>query len=312
MSSAPSPSLRNLFSQLEELFQTEAEARVATSVQAAEQALAAHLNQAVRRLRQAAAFPEIAAILCDASARFAEVCAVFHVRENSIGGERLHGATAEAAARFRDLRFAATEAAAFATAIESRDPVVALCSAAEVSAAVMNGLGQPPGGKAYLFPLTVDQTTVGMLYAGGAVESTALELLAQATSAVMEARQRPARRERVKAFGDLVLIEPDDHPLDWDELSAADRQLHLRAQHFARTKVAEMRLYRADAVKAGRAQGDLYTALQEPIDEGRETFQQSFVKPSKTMVDYFHVELVRALANDNPAWLGGTYPGRLV
>jgi hypothetical protein len=30
------------------------------------------------------------------------------------------------------------------------------------------------------------------------------------------------------------------------------------------------------------------------------------------MVDYFHLELVRTLANDNPAWLGSNYPGRLV
>jgi hypothetical protein len=30
------------------------------------------------------------------------------------------------------------------------------------------------------------------------------------------------------------------------------------------------------------------------------------------MVDYFHLELVRTLANDNPVWLGGKYPGRLV
>ena len=72
---APSPSLRSLFSELEQLFQSETEARVSTSVQAAERALAEHLNQSVRRLRQAAAFPEIAAILCDASVPFANACA---------------------------------------------------------------------------------------------------------------------------------------------------------------------------------------------------------------------------------------------
>src|SRR5580700_11787773 len=102
---APSPSLRNLFSELEQLFQSETEARVSTSVQAAERALAEHLNQAVRRLRQATAFPEMAAILCDASAPFADACAVFQVNENAIAGERLRGASAEAAERFRGTRF---------------------------------------------------------------------------------------------------------------------------------------------------------------------------------------------------------------
>jgi hypothetical protein len=319
---APSPSLRNLFSELEQLFQTETEARVSTSVQAAERAQAEHLNQAVRRLRQAAAFPEMAAILCDASVPFANACAVFHVSENTIGGERLRGASGEAAARFRDIRFNKAEAAAFAGAIESREPVVALSSAAEVSPAVVEALGNAPGDKAYLFPLTVDQTTVGMLYAVGVVDTAALELLAQSTAAVLEARQRaPRPQDRPGGLSylppELVHIESasgaaSSSAPDWDDLSPADRQLHLRAQRFARVKVAEMRLYRPDAVKSGRAQGDLYSALQEPIDRGREEFRQNFATASPTMVDYFHLELVRTLANDNPAWLGGKYPGRLV
>ena len=296
---APSPSLRSLFSELEQLFQSETEARVSTSVQAAERALAEHLNQSVRRLRQAAAFPEIAAILSDASGPFANVCAVFHVNEDTVGGERLRGAAGVDAARFREIRFAASEAAAFAAAIESREPVVALCSPAEVSPAVVQAFAHAPGDKAYLFPLTVDQSTVGMLYAAGAVESAALELLAQAAAAAMEARQRPP-------------AAPAKPAPEWDALSAADRHLHLRAQRFARVKVAEMRLYRPDAVKAGRAQQDLYSAMQDAIDEGRESFRQAFLTASPTMVDYFHLELVRTLANDNPAWLGGKYPGRLV
>ena len=314
---APSPSLRSLFSELEQLFQTETEARVSTSVQAAERALAEHLNQSVRRLRQAGAFPELAAILCDASAPFAKICAVFQISEDTIGGERLRGAAGEAAARFREIRFRAAEAAAFAGAVESRDPVVALCSPAEVPAAVVEALGQAPGDKAYLFPLTVDRTTVGMLYAAGGVESAALELLAQTAATVLETRQRPLRRETPAPDSELVSIQPasaapDTRAPAWEELSAADRQLHLRAQRFARMQVAEMRLYRPDAVKAGRAQQDLYSTLQNDIDQGRDAFRKMFVSASPTMVDYFHFELVRTLAHDNPDWLGGKYPGRLV
>jgi hypothetical protein len=305
---APSPSLRSLFSELEQLFQSETEARVSTSVQAAERALAEHLNQSVRRLRQAGAFPEIAAILCDASTPFADACAVFQISENAVAGERLRGAPGEAAARFREIRFAAAEAAAFAGAIDSGEPLVALGTVAEVSPLVVETFGHAPGDKAYLFPLTVDRSTVGMLYAAGVVDSAALELLAQTTAAVMEARQRRSHGPH----SDLVRIAPVNSAPDWDQLTAAERQLHLRAQRFARVKVAEMRLYRPDAVKAGRAQQDLYATLQDAIDEARQEFQQTFVAASKTMADYFHLELVRTLANDNAAWLGGRYPGRLV
>jgi len=320
----PSPSLRKLFSELEQLFQTETEARVSTSVRAAEQKLAEHLNQSVRRLRQAAGFEEIASVLCDAAAPFSHGCAVFHVNENAVTGACMCGAGSSSAARFRELRFSAPEAAAFAGAIESRELVVALCSAAEVSPAMIELFGHAPDEKAYVFPLTVDQTTVGLLYAAGvSTGSAALELLAQSATAILEVRQRPRARP---APADLVRIEPSgsQEPRgaapaspasgapDWDSLSLQDRNVHLRAQRFARVQVAEMRLYRPGAVKAGRARGDLYSALQDAIDSGREAYRQTFLPASPTMVDYFHQELVRTLANDNPAWLGEKYPGPLV
>jgi hypothetical protein len=322
---APSPSLRSLFSELEQLFQTETEARVSTSVQAARRSLAEHLNQSVRRLRQASTFPEIAAILCDISAPFAGACAVFRIDGGTVAGERLRCTASEAAARFGEIRFAVAEAAAFAGSVDSREPVVALCSAAEISPAVVEAFGHAPADKAYLFPVTIGRTTVGTLYASGAVDTAALELLAQAAGAILEG-QRPVQPDKPAVQSDgppipppeLVHIEPAPAAVaaspapDWDRLSPADRHLHLQAQRFARVKIAEMRLYRAEAVKAGRAQRDLYSTLKDAIDEGRESFRQTFVTASPTMVDYFHEELVRTLANDNPGWLGGGYPGRLV
>lgn len=316
MSSAPpSPSLRSLFSELEQLFQSETEARVSTSVQAAERALAEHLNQAVRRLRQAAGFSELAAILSDASAPFAGVCAIFQVTENAVSAERVRGAANDAAGEFRKLKFSALQAAAFAGAIESREPVVALPSPSEVYPAVVEALGPATGDKAHLFPLCVDQTCVGILYASGTVESAALELLTQSAGAILEGRQRLVPQRAAVPAPDLVNIQPANtaaQPRDWDELTPAERHLHLRAQRFARVKVAEIRLHRHDAVKAGRARSDIYSALQEAIDAGREEFRQNFMTATSTMPDYFHLELVRTLANDNPAWLGEKYPGPLV
>jgi hypothetical protein len=310
-SPAPSSSLRKLFTELEELFQTETETRVSSSVRAAERALAEHLNQAVRRIRQAAGFGEIAAVLCDASAPFCNGCAVFHVTEDRVAGERVRGADTAAAARFREMRWAAAEAAAFAGALESGEPVVTICSAAQVSPAMIELFGHTPDDKAHLFPLTVGRTTVGVLYAAGAVDSAALELLAQTAACMLEARQPPLRA----AAPDLIGIAPASAgtaSTDWDSLSPADRKLHLRAQRFARVQVAEMRLYRTDAVRSGRARGDLYSALQEAIDSGREAFRREFLPATPTMADYFHRELVHTLANDNPAWLGEKYPGPLV
>ena len=87
---------------------------------------------------------------------------------------------------------------------------------------------------------------------------------------------------------------------------------HLEAQRFARVKVAEMRLYQAEAVERGRARGDLYGELKAGIDAARETFRQDYFATCPSMQDYLHLELVRVLAQDDPARLGPDYPGPLV
>jgi len=312
-SGAPPASLRSLFSELEQLFQTETQERVSTSVQAAERAMAEHLNQSVRRLRQAGTFAEIAAVLCDASVRFADACAVFQVDKGIVTCERVRGVARDDVA---SLRFPTTEAAAFAAVIESGEPLAAICSAAEVSPAVIEFFGHPSNYKAFLFPLMVDRRAVGILYAAGRVESAALELLAQAAVAVLEIRLRSAPRTTPAAGSALVHIAPpvaaqETAASGWDALSPADRNLHLRAQRFARVQVAEMRLYHSDAVKAGRARQDLYAALHEVIDEARAAFRRDFLAASPTMVDYLHLEVLRTLANDQPNLLGVNYPGPL-
>jgi hypothetical protein len=306
---APSPALRKLLSELEQLLQTETETCVSARVRAAGRVQAEHLNQSVRRLRQAGGFAEIATILCDACAPFCNDCAVFHVYDNVVTGECRRGMGHQTNAGFREVHFAAPEAAAFAGAIESREPVVALCSAAEISATLLSLFDHAADDKVHLFPLTIDGATPGILYAVGTVESAALELLAQSAATVLEAHQKPARA----AAPDVLHIEPAPPTASaWDSLSPEDRRLHLRAQRYARVQVAEMRLYRPDAVKAGRARGDLYSALREPIDSARQIYRQTFVLATPTMADYFHEELLCTLANDNAAWLGEKYPGPLL
>jgi hypothetical protein len=48
------------------------------------------------------------------------------------------------------------------------------------------------------------------------------------------------------------------------------------------------------------------------VDAGRAAFQKTFLAATPTMVDYFHLELVRTLANDDSSFLGNEYPGPLV
>jgi hypothetical protein len=97
----------------------------------------------------------------------------------------------------------------------------------------------------------------------------------------------------------------------WSDLPMEQRQLHVRAQRFARVAVAEMQLARPEACRAGREQGDFYLFLKREIDKVRENYRKQFMTvPS--MVDYLHLELIQTAAQGNEQKLGADYPGRLL
>ena len=266
------------------------------------------LNQAVRRMRQATETGEILFALLDAAAAFATGVAIFLVEGDVAKGLRLRGA-AETAGDFAALAIPLAEAAALAAAVESRDPVVTATTPAGVSAHLAAFLVHPEDGRASIFPVVARDAVVALAYAWGVVEGPPIELLAEVAGAVWSGTRKPE-----PAPAELIGIAPAaaGPASPWERLSAEEQSLHLRAQRFARVRVAEMRLRHAAEVQSGRAHGDLYGALAEPIDAARASFRESFFGPCPSMVDYLHLELLRTLAHDDPELLGETYPGVMV
>jgi hypothetical protein len=70
-----------------------------------------------------------------------------------------------------------------------------------------------------------------------------------------------------------------------------------------------MLLHKVKQVRNGRASNNLYRELKGDIDAGREAFRQQYIETCPSMVDYFHLELVRTLARDASGALGPDYPG---
>ena len=103
-----------------------------------------------------------------------------------------------------------------------------------------------------------------------------------------------------------------ERSFNWETLTQEQRELHMRAQRFARVQVAEMRLYKDDAVKAGRRDANIYLRLRTEIDEARERYLAQFLDGQPHMRDYLHGELVETLAIDNPQLMGPDYPDSLV
>jgi hypothetical protein len=85
----------------------------------------------------------------------------------------------------------------------------------------------------------------------------------------------------------------------------------MRAQRFARVRVAEMQVYHGEAAAMGQSARNIYTALKPHVDAARSQFAAQFMSASATMVDYLHLELVRTLAANDDTRLGIDYPGPL-
>jgi hypothetical protein len=279
------------------------------------------LNQAARRLRHFENESQWTHTLVDATRGFCGRAALFLIRDR-----RLHleaSRNVDGPAPPEDVPLDA--APAFATAVETRDTLVAMRTRGELSSSLAELLGESldsENARCCLFPLATRHGVPAVLYADSdEVDVDAIELLTATAAAVLE-ESRPAPAQAVvppqavlpPPVETLVSITPAPKPeiLSWFSLSREDRELHLRAQRFARVQVAGIRLYQSEKVKNGRSAHDLYTSLKEEIDSARESYRREILNASDSMVDYLHLELVRTLANDDAELLGQDYPGAMV
>lgn len=99
---------------------------------------------------------------------------------------------------------------------------------------------------------------------------------------------------------------------DLSEISEADRKVHQDAKRFAKLLVSEIELYNKTKVADGRKNKDLYRRLKADIDRSRQTYEKRFGKTVAKQNDYFHDELVKTLAGNEPSILGSEYPGASV
>jgi len=93
------------------------------------------------------------------------------------------------------------------------------------------------------------------------------------------------------------------HPTEEEE------KIHRDAQRFSKLLVSEIELYNKNGVEEGRRNRDLYQRLKKDIDRSRETYEKRFAHTVAKQFDYFHEELVKTLAENDPTLLGSGYPG---
>jgi hypothetical protein len=272
------------------------------------------LNQAFRRLREAASQAEALSILLESTASYCRSAVVLRVENGQVSSLGARGLSAPG-------DFPLDSAPALASVAENRDPVVALSTPGELGEQLAHVLGSgDSAGKAYLFPVAARQEVIAILVAAGEPMPALLELLCGAAGMKLEALDAPVPAalkplpspELVQIVPSAVPETPGADRIAWADLSAEDQRLHLQAQRVARVKVAEMRLHHAEELRKGVFSGDIYGALKVEIDRAREEFLKSFLAKSRTMVDYLHLEILRSLAHEDDRLLGHEYPGPMV
>jgi hypothetical protein len=84
-------------------------------------------------------------------------------------------------------------------------------------------------------------------------------------------------------------------------------EAHDKARRFAKLLVEEIKLYNQAKVAEGRAHGDLYSRLRDDIEKSRAAYTKRYGNVVRD-VDYFTSELMRILADNNPAVMGPDFP----
>ncbi len=323
--------LEERFAELAHSIANEADQHAAAHAVQARREMSDQMSLAVRRLRQFESEAQWCMALLDGAIGFCSRTALFHAGSHAFRfladrGPETHG-------QRPDAEIPLEAAPALLGAVESADTIVTIRVASEISEPVASYFGEDANQRVHIFPVATSERIVALLYAEPGerpVDTGALELLATVAGALLEGHlasadsRRPSNVVAISSVGPPPVqaiaappIAAEEPPAraaaqSWSALSRDEQDLHLKAQRFARVKIAEMRLYKSAAVRTGRLEQNLYDTLRVEIDSGREAFREQFLALSPTMLDYFHVELVRTLANDDPALLGSHYPGSLV
>ena len=108
---------------------------------------------------------------------------------------------------------------------------------------------------------------------------------------------------RIRFFG-----PPSSEPAEENDEDRYQEKIRSEARRLARMLVSEIKLGHPKEVQKGRINSDLYSRLHKEIDSSRETYRRQ-VATTENGEDYFHEEVVKILADNDPERLGEGYPG---
>jgi hypothetical protein len=254
-------------------------------------ALMQALGECFTRMRRYESDWQWCEALLDAAATVSRRAAFFSIRGRSLCFQGARGLPPQNYAA--PVEVPVDSAPSFFQVMESSEPVEAPPDASHVTKQIATLFGEPGERRALLMPVVIAQSTVGILYTEGAVDNGAVEAIAAFAGATLEKHLRVEYPSQpgLRTGGEAEDLDPAT----------------LACRRFARVETARLLLEHADEVRRGRESNDLYHVLKKEIESVRQRYRERF----PGAIDHFHSELVRTLANDDPAVLGAQYPGPL-
>lgn len=296
------------------------------------------LTDALEAIHAGTTQVQILDAMVDGTAGFAARAAMFVVRGHNAVGWRARGFAEDDIVRNSpvDLDFGMPSKAV-------KERVAVTGPSSEFAQEFVDNFGAPLE-DAIVFPLVVRDKVVAILYVDGGCEThrldrVSVETLVRCTGIWLEvfatrrvtthsheveptvsaaspravaaaASVAPAPAVAAVAHA-AVAVEPEPAPVEVAAPVSApvvDDEVHKKARRFAKLLVDEIKLYNQAKVSEGRQNRDLYDRLKEDIEKSRASYDKRYGTTSAKDSDYFNQELVRILADNDPALLGGNFP----
>ncbi len=293
------------------------------------------LTDALEAIHAGTTQVQILDAMVDGTASFAARAAMFVVRGHNAVGWRARGFAEDDIVRNSPVEL---DFGMPSQAVKERVPVTG--PASEFAREFVDNFGAPVE-DAIVFPLVVRDKVVAILYVDGGCDThrldrVSVETLVRCTGIWLEvfATRRvaapthetdhpmsaPAPRAVAAAASvapapavaqAAVAVETEPAPVEVAAPVSApvvDDEVHKKARRFAKLLVDEIKLYNQAKVSEGRQHRDLYDRLKEDIEKSRASYDKRYGTTSAKDSDYFNQELVRILADNDPALLGGNFP----
>jgi len=289
------------------------------------------LEAAMASLQDVTSQADILNVLLDFAARFSGRVALFVVRGDAATVWQARGFPDDNGLRNFSLNLAD---AVVNRVVQERIPVAA---GLDFDPNFLAKVGHAAGGNAILLPLVLREKVPALVYAdcgleGGKLDVAALKLLMRSAGIWLEVLSLRKALTGAPAPEPVAPSQPDQATVVTTSVSPAraaavaasavseaapaasraataiatpeaewtaeEREVHIRAQRFARLLVDEIKLYNQSKVAEGRASRDLYDRLKDDIEKSRSTFQKRYGNTVAAQAGYLEQELVRSLAED--------------